>query len=60
MKLALLSDIHANVTALKAVLEEIGRRHVDKFVLLGDLVNYGMRPRSVAKRVVSLSMTAFS
>ena len=35
MRLALLSDIHANVTALNAVLEEVGRRHVDKFVLLG-------------------------
>ena len=51
MRLALLSDIHANVTALKAVLEEIARRHVDKFVLLGDLVNYGMRPNEIVDMV---------
>ena len=51
MKLALVSDIHANVTALKAVLEEIARRHVDKFVLLGDLVNYGMRPNEIVDMV---------
>ena len=47
MRLAILSDIHANVTALNAVLAEIGRRHVDRFVLLGDLVNYGMRPNEI-------------
>lgn len=51
MRLALMSDIHANVTALKAVLEEIDRRHVDKFVLLGDLVNYGMRPNEIVDMV---------
>ena len=51
MRLALLSDIHANVTALNAVLEEVGRRHVDKFVLLGDLVNYGMRPNEIVDMV---------
>ena len=51
MRLALLSDIHANVTALSAVLEECGRRHVDKFVLLGDLVNYGMRPNDIVDMV---------
>ena len=51
MRLALLSDIHANVTALNAVLEEVGRRHVDKFVLLGDLVNYGMRPNEIVDMI---------
>ena len=51
MRLALLSDIHANVTALKAVLEEIAQRRVDKFVLLGDLVNYGMRPNEIVDMI---------
>ncbi|WP_173475781.1 metallophosphoesterase, partial [Fibrobacter succinogenes] len=51
MRLALLSDIHANVTALNAVFEEVGRRRVDKFVLLGDLVNYGMRPNETVDMV---------
>ncbi|MBR3669980.1 MAG: metallophosphoesterase family protein, partial [Fibrobacter sp.] len=54
MRLALLSDIHANVTALNAVLEEVGRRHVDKFVLLGDLVNYGMRPNEIVDMIRSM------
>ena len=45
MRLVLLSDIHANVTALQAVLkdiESVGK--VDSFALLGDFVNYGPRP----------------
>ena len=49
MKLAILSDIHANLTAYKTVIEEINRRGADKFVLLGDLINYGMRPNEVVE-----------
>ena len=48
MRLVLLSDIHANVTALQAVLkdiESVGK--VDSFALLGDFVNYGPRPNEV-------------
>ena len=45
MRIVLLSDIHANVTALQAVLEDIN--HIgsfDSIAVLGDLVNYGPRP----------------
>lgn len=45
MRIVLLSDIHANVTALEAVLADIARTGtVDSYALLGDLVNYGPRP----------------
>ena len=48
MRLVLLSDIHANVTALRAVLDDVKRRgDYDAFALLGDLVNYGPRPNEV-------------
>ena len=41
----MLSDIHANVTALESVLADIGQRgSFDAYALLGDLVNYGPRP----------------
>ena len=55
MRLTLLSDIHANVTALKAVLsdlESVGK--IDTCVLLGDLVNYGPRPNETIEMVKSL------
>ena len=48
MKLILLSDIHANVTAFEAVLADIQTiGSFDDIVLLGDLVNYGPRPNEV-------------
>ena len=42
MKLVLLSDIHANVTAFEAVLADMDTiGHCDAIAILGDLVNYG-------------------
>ena len=40
MRIALLSDIHANLPALEAVLDNIERRQVDVVYHLGDLVGY--------------------
>ncbi|MBQ6070967.1 MAG: metallophosphoesterase family protein [Bacteroidales bacterium] len=48
MRIVLLSDIHANVTAFKAVLKDIeSLGQVDAVAILGDLVNYGPRPNEV-------------
>jgi len=44
MSVAVISDIHANVPALEAVLEEIGRESVDAIVCCGD-VAAGPLPR---------------
>jgi predicted phosphodiesterase len=41
---AIISDIHGNLTALEAVLEDIDKRKVDRIVSLGDVVGYGPRP----------------
>lgn len=45
MRLAVLSDIHANSDALAAVLADIRRRGIRHIVHLGDLVGYNTRPR---------------
>lgn len=42
--LAILSDVHANLEALLAVLSDIERHPVDAILGLGDLVNYGPDP----------------
>lgn len=42
--LAILSDIHANLTALEAVLADARRRGCSCFVSLGDVVGYGPQP----------------
>lgn len=43
-KLAIVSDIHGNLPALKAVLADIRRRRIKRIVCLGDLVGKGPNP----------------
>jgi len=40
MKLALISDVHANLIALRAVLEDVTTRGVDAILCAGDVVGY--------------------
>jgi predicted phosphodiesterase len=47
MNIAVISDIHGNIFALKAVLEDIKNRNVDTIICLGDLVGYGPFPNEV-------------
>ncbi len=42
---AILSDVHANLEALTAVLTDIGEQNVDQIICLGDLVGYGPNPQ---------------
>lgn len=51
MKILLLSDIHANLSALSAVFENADRQGYDSVALLGDIINYGMRPNEVIARL---------
>jgi predicted phosphodiesterase len=45
--LALFSDVHGNVRALKAVLADLERREIPRRYCLGDLVGYGPDPNGV-------------
>lgn len=47
-----MSDIHANLAALEAVLEHIASRKVDRIVCLGDAIGYGPRPAQCLKLVM--------
>ena len=52
MRYALISDIHANLPALEAVLADIrGRAGVDAVFHLGDLVGYAPWPNEVVQRI---------
>ena len=44
MRTALLTDIHANVQALTAVLIDVSDCGIDDIVCLGDIVGYGADP----------------
>jgi diadenosine tetraphosphatase ApaH/serine/threonine PP2A family protein phosphatase len=52
MRLAIISDIHANLHAFTAALEEIERRAVDGIFALGDLVGYNAFPSEVLDLVL--------
>ncbi len=47
MKIALFSDIHANLPAFEAVLESINQHQPDAIYCLGDLVGYNVWPNEV-------------
>ena len=44
MRLAVISDVHANAAALARVLDDATRLRVDRIVCLGDLVGYNSQP----------------
>lgn len=54
MRLAIVSDIHGNLTALEAVIADIARRGVDRVVHGGDLALVGCQPAEVIDRVREL------
>src|SRR5689334_8093487 len=52
MKYALISDVHANLPALDAVLADIELAGADATYHLGDLVGYGPWPNETVARLV--------
>ncbi len=44
MRYALISDIHSNLEAFTAVLENIEKSHIDRVLFLGDIIGYGPNP----------------
>ena len=51
MKIAVFSDVHGNLSALEAVLDDIARQAPDAVYCLGDLVGYAPFPNEVIERV---------
>lgn len=54
MRIALISDIHANLPALDACLAAAEKHEVGKLAFLGDFVGYGPDPEGVIARVKPL------
>jgi len=55
MRIAILSDIHANREAFEACLTDAARQGAQRFVLLGDLVGYGADPGWVLSRAQEMA-----
>jgi diadenosine tetraphosphatase ApaH/serine/threonine PP2A family protein phosphatase len=46
---AIISDVHSNLEALEAVLEDVEEQGCEEIVCLGDLIGYGPNPRQVLR-----------
>lgn len=55
MRLALLSDLHANLRALEACLAHARAQGATRLAILGDIVGYGPEPGLVVDRVMALA-----
>lgn len=51
MKIALFSDIHANLPALEAFFKDVEKRTIDSIYCLGDLVGYNIWPNEVVEEI---------
>ena len=54
MRVAILSDIHGNIHALDAVLEDVAKQAVDQIIVAGDVVNLFPHSKACWQRVKSL------
>ena len=52
MKLALFSDIHGNLEALTAILEDIKKNPVDNVLCLGDVLGIGPNPKECLAQIM--------
>lgn len=58
MKVAILSDIHGNLAAFKAVLHDIDSLNINKFLIAGDFVGYYYRVKGVLEALRSRDIIA--
>ena len=55
MKFGVISDIHANLPALQAVLNEFANRQVDQVICLGDIIGIGPQPDECVNTIMALN-----
>lgn len=56
MKRAIISDVHGNLEALTAVLEDIASQQVETIYCLGDIVGYGPNPRECVDHAIDFQL----
>ncbi len=54
---AIISDIHANLEALRAVLEDIEQQGASRIICLGDVIGYGPNPRECIDLAMEFDVT---
>lgn len=54
MRYAIISDIHSNLEAFRAVLEALSKERIDTYLSIGDAVGYGADPKECVRLLKSL------
>ena len=57
MKIAVISDIHGNMEALREVFADIEASMVEAVICLGDMIGYGPDPEAVVQQIISRRIT---
>ena len=58
MRYGVISDVHANLPALEAVVADLERAHVDAYACAGDLVGYGPQPNECVEAIQKLGIAS--
>ena len=56
MNYAIISDIHGNLAALNATLDDIRSRKIDHIICLGDIVGYGPKPSECIQIIADMNI----
>ena len=56
MRIAFISDIHSNIEAFDAVLDDIAKQRLKHIYCLGDIVGYGANPNEVVEKIRKLNI----
>jgi len=52
MKVAVFSDIHGNLQALEAIINDINKEKIDKVICLGDVIGIGPNPKECLDMII--------
>lgn len=54
MKIGIIADIHNNVIALEAILQEFARQNVEKVICAGDIIGIGPYPEETVQKMMTI------
>lgn len=56
-RIGVIGDIHANISALDAAIDAIGKSECNELIFLGDLLTYGIDVMGVVEKIATISQT---
>ena len=54
MKIGIITDVHSNIQALSAILDEFDRKNVDKIICCGDIIGIGINSEETVQALLKI------